>query len=325
MIPLLEVKNLAIQFVTLDGIVQAVNGISYQVYPGETLGIVGESGSGKSMSVLSILRLIPSPPGKITQGEIWFQGKNLLQLNAQQLQKIRGRDIAMIFQDPMTSLNPVLTIGKQLTEALQLHLKFTSEQAQNRAIQLLQQVGIPSPERRLKNYPHEFSGGMRQRVMIAMALGCQPQLLIADEPTTALDVTVQAQVVELVKQLRNQQGMSVIWITHDLALLAGLADRILVMYAGQIVEQATVHQLYKTPRHPYTIGLLKSLPRLDQIRQESLSTIEGTPPNLIDYPPGCPFAPRCQFAIEHCFQENPPLEQIEPNHKVACWVLPRAT
>jgi oligopeptide transport system ATP-binding protein len=322
MIPLLEVKNLAVKFFTLDGLVHAVNGISYQVYSGETLGIVGESGSGKSISVLSILGLITSPPGKITQGEILFEGQNLLQFNSQQLQQIRGNEIAMIFQDPMTSLNPVLTIGKQLTEALQIHLKLTPEAAKKRAIQLLQQVGISNPEKRLKNYPHEFSGGMRQRVMIAMGLGCQPKLLIADEPTTALDVTVQAQVVELVKQLKNEQGMSVIWITHDLALLAGLADRILVMYAGQIVELATVHQLYKNPHHPYTIGLLESLPRLDQIRQEPLKAIEGNPPNLIDYPPGCPFAPRCRFAIEHCFQENPMLELIEPNHQVACWVLP---
>ncbi len=322
MIPLLEVKNLAIQFLTLDGVVHAVNQISYQVYPGETLGIVGESGSGKSISVLSILGLIPSPPGKVTQGEILFQGQNLLELNSQQLQHIRGREIAMIFQDPMTSLNPVLTIGKQLTEALQVHLKLTSKQANNRAIQLLKQVGIPNPEKRLKNYPHEFSGGMRQRVMIAMGLGCQPKLLIADEPTTALDVTVQAQVVDLVKQLRTQEKMSVIWITHDLALLAGLADRILVMYAGKIMEQATVHQLYKNPRHPYTIGLLESLPRLDRICQDSLPTIEGIPPNLIDYPSGCPFAPRCRFALEQCFQENPPLEGIEPNHQVACWVKP---
>ncbi|HAN73929.1 MAG TPA: peptide ABC transporter ATP-binding protein [Planktothrix sp. UBA8407] len=321
MIPLLEVKNLAVKFFTLDGLVHAVNGISYQVYSGETLGIVGESGSGKSISVLSILGLIPSPPGKITQGEILFEGKNLLQFNSQQLQQIRGNEIAMIFQDPMTSLNPVLTIGKQLTESLQIHLKLTPEIAQKRAIQLLQQVGISNPEKRLKNYPHEFSGGMRQRVMIAMGLGCQPKLLIADEPTTALDVTVQAQVVELVKQLKNEQGMSVIWITHDLALLAGLADRILVMYAGQIVELATVYQLYKNPHHPYTIGLLESLPRLDQIRQEPLKAIQGNPPNLIDYPPGCPFAPRCRFAIEHCFQENPMLELIEPHHQVACWVL----
>ncbi|OIP66971.1 MAG: peptide ABC transporter ATP-binding protein [Oscillatoriales cyanobacterium CG2_30_40_61] len=323
MIPLLEVKNLAVKFFTLDGVVHAVNGISYQVYPGETLGIVGESGSGKSISVLSILGLIPSPPGKITQGEILFEGKNLIQFNSQQLQQLRGHEIAIIFQDPMTSLNPVLTIGKQLTEALQIHLKLTSEQAKSRAIQLLKQVGISSPEKRLKSYPHEFSGGMRQRVMIAMGLGCQPKLLIADEPTTALDVTVQAQVVELVKQLKNAQGMSVIWITHDLALLAGLADRIIVMYAGQIVEQATVNQLYKNPRHPYTIGLLESLPRLDQIRQEPLKAIEGTPPNLIDYPLGCPFAPRCRFAIEHCFQENPQLELIETEHQVACWVVPK--
>ena len=316
---LLEIRNLEVQFLTPDGIVQAVNGISYQVNPGETVGIVGESGSGKSISVLSILKLIPSPPGKITNGEILFAGKNLRQVDINTLRQIRGNQIAMIFQDPMTSLNPVLTIGQQLTEAIATHLKFTPEQAKNRAVELLTQVGIPSPEKRLKNYPHEFSGGMRQRVMIAMGLACNPQLLIADEPTTALDVTVQAQVVELIKKLRTEHQMSVIWITHDLALLAGLADRILVMYAGRIVEEATTNQLYKNPRHPYTIGLLKSLPRLDQDYQEPLQAIEGTPPDLIDYPHGCPFAPRCPFVLEKCWQENPSLDSIEPNHKVACW------
>lgn len=319
MTPLLEIRNLEVQFLTPDGIVQAVNGISYQVNPGETVGIVGESGSGKSISVLSILQLIPSPPGKITNGEILFLGKNLRQVDINTLRQIRGNQIAMIFQDPMTSLNPVLTIGQQLIEAIATHLNVTPEQAKNRAIELLTQVGIPSPEKRFKNYPHEFSGGMRQRVMIAMGLACNPQLLIADEPTTALDVTVQAQVVELIKKLRSEHQMSVIWITHDLALLAGLADRILVMYAGRIVEEATTNQLYKNPRHPYTIGLLNSLPRLDQDYQEPLQAIEGTPPDLIDYPQGCPFAPRCQFVLEKCGQENPPLASIEPNHKVACW------
>lgn len=316
---LLEIRNLEVEFLTPDGIVHAVNGISYQVNLGETVGIVGESGSGKSISVLSILKLIPSPPGKIINGEILFAGKNLRQVDINTLRQIRGNQIAMIFQDPMTSLNPVLTIGQQLTEAIATHLNVTPEQAKNRAIELLTQVGIPSPEKRLKNYPHEFSGGMRQRVMIAMGLACNPQLLIADEPTTALDVTVQAQVVELIKKLRIEHQMSVIWITHDLALLAGLADRILVMYAGRIVEEATTTQLYKNPRHPYTIGLLKSLPRLDQDYLEPLQPIEGTPPDLIDYPQGCPFAPRCQFVLEKCWKENPPLESIEPNHKVACW------
>lgn len=316
---LLEIQNLEVEFLTPDGIVHAVNGISYGVNLGETVGIVGESGSGKSISVLSILKLIPSPPGKITKGEILFSGQNLREVDTKTLRQIRGNQIAMIFQDPMTSLNPVLTIGKQLIEAIANHLKLTPEQAKNRAIELLTQVGIPSPEKRLTNYPHEFSGGMRQRVMIAMGLACNPQLLIADEPTTALDVTVQAQVVELIKKLRSEHQMSVIWITHDLALLAGLADRILVMYAGKIVEEATTDQLYKNPRHPYTIGLLKSLPRLDQNYQEPLQAIEGTPPDLTDYPQGCPFAPRCPLVSEQCWQENPLLESIESSHKVACW------
>jgi oligopeptide transport system ATP-binding protein len=238
------------------------------------------------------------------------------------LRQIRGNQISMIFQDPMTSLNPVLTIGKQITESIQLHLGFTQKQAKNRAIELLQQVGIPDAKRRISQYPHQFSGGMRQRVMIAMGLACQPKLLIADEPTTALDVTIQAQVVELIKKLRQEMGMSIIWITHDLALLARLADRILVMYAGQIVEQATANQLYRNPRHPYTIGLLKSLPRLDSERQQKLQAIEGVPPDLMNYPKGCPFAPRCAFAMDRCREEDPYLEVIEPQHEVACWVKP---
>ncbi|MGL5080843.1 MAG: ABC transporter ATP-binding protein [Microcoleaceae cyanobacterium] len=318
---LLEVKNLTTHFFTPGGVVHAVNRISYQVNSGETVGIVGESGSGKSISVLSILQLIPSPPGKIMAGEVWFEGQDLLLLNARAIQQIRGNQIAMIFQDPLTALNPVLTIETQLTESMKLHLGLTQTQARIQAIELLKQVGIPDAERRISNYPHQFSGGMRQRVMIAIGLACHPKLLIADEPTTALDVTIQAQVIELIKQLRQDIGMTILWITHDLALLAGLADRILVMYAGQIVEQATVHQLYKTPRHPYTMGLLNSLPRLDRDRPQLL-TIEGTPPDLIHYPLGCPFAPRCPFALEHCFTENPGLEQIETNHQVACWVKP---
>jgi oligopeptide transport system ATP-binding protein len=319
---LLHVRHLETRFFTSDGIVHAVNGISYIVNPGETIGIVGESGSGKSISVLSLLRLIPSPPGKITNGEILFEGKDLLKMDEKTLRQIRGNQISMIFQDPMTSLNPVLTIGKQITESIQLHLGFTQKQAKNRAIELLQQVGIPDAKRRISQYPHQFSGGMRQRVMIAMGLACQPKLLIADEPTTALDVTIQAQVVELIKKLRQEMGMSIIWITHDLALLARLADRILVMYAGQIVEQATANQLYRNPRHPYTIGLLKSLPRLDSERQQKLQAIEGVPPDLMNYPKGCPFAPRCAFAMDRCREEDPYLEVIEPQHEVACWVKP---
>ncbi len=322
MSPLLEVQNLETRFFTTDGVVCAVNGISYTVNSGETLGIVGESGSGKSISVLSILRLIPSPPGKITGGQILFEGENLLTFSAKKLRQIRGNQISIIFQDPMTSLNPVLTIEKQITESIKLHLGLSQEESKSRAVQLLQQVGIPDAERRIKNYPFQFSGGMRQRVMIAMGLACHPKLLIADEPTTALDVTVQAQVVELVKQLKQELGMAVIWITHDLALLAGLADRIIVLYAGQIVEQASVNQLYNHPRHPYTIGLLESLPRLEGKIQEKLPAIEGFPPDLIDYPKGCPFAPRCRFAVDHCFVENPGLEWVETGHQVACWVKP---
>ncbi|MEB3280649.1 MAG: ABC transporter ATP-binding protein [Lyngbya sp.] len=322
MSPLLEVQNLETRFFTPDGIVCAVNGISYQVNSGETVGIVGESGSGKSISVLSILRLITSPPGKITGGKVLFEGEDLLTLSSEKLRQIRGNKISMIFQDPMTSLNPVLTIEKQITESIQLHLGLNKQESKSRAIQLLKQVGIPDAERRIRNYPYQFSGGMRQRVMIAMGLACNPKLLIADEPTTALDVTVQAQVVELVKQLKKELGMAVIWITHDLALLAGLADIILVLYAGQIVEQASINQLYKNPRHPYTIGLLESLPRLQGKIPENLPAIEGVPPDLINYPKGCPFAPRCRFAVEHCFQEDPPLEFVENGHEVACWVKP---
>ncbi|MGF1492036.1 MAG: ABC transporter ATP-binding protein [Microcoleaceae cyanobacterium] len=326
---LLQVHQLETQFSTERGIVKAVNRVSYQVNSGETVGIVGESGSGKSISVLSILRLIASPPGQITSGQVWFEGRDLLQLPTAELRRIRGHQISMIFQDPMTALNPVLTIEQQLTEAMRFHLKLTAIQAKKRAVELLEQVGIPDAGRRIRNYPHQFSGGMRQRVMIAMGLACHPQLLIADEPTTALDVTVQAQVVELVKQLRQQMGMAVLWIAHDLALLAGLADRILVMYAGQIVEQASVDHLYEQPRHPYTMGLLACLPRLDQNLMdrdltERLPVIEGIPPDLIDYPKGCPFAPRCPFAIDQCWTEDPPLEFVEPDagHQVACWVKP---
>ncbi|NJK38850.1 MAG: ABC transporter ATP-binding protein [Oscillatoriales cyanobacterium RM2_1_1] len=324
---LLEVENLTTQFSTPDGIVRAVNGISYQIDPGETVGIVGESGSGKSISVLSILQLIPTPPGKVTAGAAWFADQDLLQLGPRAIQRVRGRQISMIFQDPLTALNPVLTLETQLTEAMKVHLGLTQAQARNQAIQLFNQVGIPEAQRRIRQYPHQFSGGMRQRVMIAIALACQPQLLIADEPTTALDVTIQAQVVELIKQLRRDQAMAILWITHDLALLAGLADRILVMYAGQIVEQAPVNRLYKSPRHPYTIGLLASLPRLDSPlvsphERPQLLAIPGNPPDLIDYPQGCPFAPRCAYALEQCFTKLPPLETLESDHKVACWVKP---
>jgi oligopeptide transport system ATP-binding protein len=316
----LDVRNLCTQFDTEDGVVQAVNGVSYKVYEGETLGIVGESGCGKSVSVLSIMRLLPMPPARITDGSVRFFDIDLLAATEVEMQSIRGSQIAMIFQDPMTFLNPVLTIGYQLTEPLKLHLGLNDSKAEERAAEMLQLVGIPESRNRLKDYPHQFSGGMRQRAMIAMALACNPALLIADEPTTALDVTIQAQIVELVKQLRDQFGMSLIWITHDLGVVAGLAERVIVMYAGFIVEEALVDELYGDPRHPYTASLLRSLPRMDSKPGEELTTIEGLPPDLINLPDGCPFAPRCHFVQEKCRQENPPLEKISHGHKIACWV-----
>jgi oligopeptide transport system ATP-binding protein len=317
---LLEVKGLRTQFFTQDGVVNAVNGISYTLNEGETLGIVGESGCGKSVGVMSLIRLIPMPPGRVVDGEVWFEGRDLLKLDDDEIRQVRGNRIAMIFQDPMTSLNPVLTIGRQISEALELHMGMDKQQARARSAELLELVGIPGAESRLDDYPHQFSGGMRQRVMIAMGLSCDPQLLIADEPTTALDVTIQAQIVELVKKLRDEIGMAIIWITHDLGVVAGLADRMIVMYAGFIVEEAVVKDLYANPRHPYTLGLLGSLPRLDEERPTRLRSIEGLPPDLIDLPPGCPFYPRCTYRIERCQRENPPLEAVGPQHKVACWV-----
>ena len=317
---LLEVTGLKTQFFTQDGVVKAVDGVSFHVNEGETLGIVGESGCGKSVSVLSVMRLIPQPPGKIVDGEVMFEGVDLLHVSDNEIRKGRGNQIAMIFQDPMTSLNPVLTIGRQIGEALELHMGMNKEESRKRSAQLLEMVGIPEAEDRLDDYPHQFSGGMRQRAMIAMALACNPQLLIADEPTTALDVTIQAQIVELVKRLRDEIGMAIIWITHDLGVVAGLADRMMVMYAGHAVEEAPVKEVYADPRHPYTIGLLGSLPRLDEIREDKLQSIEGLPPDLIDLPPGCPFEPRCVYAIEKCRMETPKLEPVAPRHRIACWV-----
>ncbi|UCC62552.1 MAG: ABC transporter ATP-binding protein [Anaerolineae bacterium] len=319
MATLLEVNGLKTRFFTQDGVVNAVNGISYTLGEGETLGIVGESGCGKSVSVLSIMRLLPDPPGKIVGGEVLFQGRDLLKLSPDEIRQIRGNKIAMIFQDPMTSLNPVLTIGRQVSEALELHLGMDRKQARQRTVELLELVGIPEAVQRVDDYPHQFSGGMRQRVMIAMGLSCNPQILIADEPTTALDVTIQAQIVELVKRLRDEIGMAVIWITHDLGVIAGLAEEVIVMYAGFIVEMASVKDVYGDPRHPYTLGLLGSLPRLDELR-ERLVSIEGLPPDLIALPQGCPFAARCDYVIDKCLEENPPLEPVGPNHYIACWV-----
>lgn len=320
MAKLLEVKNLKTQFFTQDGVVHAVNGISYSVGAGETLAIVGESGSGKSVGVMSLIRLIPQPPGKIVDGEVIFDGQDLLKMSESELRSVRGNRIAMIFQDPMTSLNPVLTVGRQITEALELHLNMSRDQARQRAIELLELVGIPGAAERIDNYPHQFSGGMRQRVMIAMGLSCNPQLLIADEPTTALDVTIQAQIVDLVGRLKKELGMAIIWITHDLGVVAGMAERVLVMYSGFFVEEGLVNEIYAQPRHPYTLGLLRSIPRLDLGRQKRLVPIEGLPPDLLEAPTRCPFAPRCEFAIDKCTQENPKLESVGPNHKSACWV-----
>ncbi|MFN8454722.1 MAG: ABC transporter ATP-binding protein [Anaerolineae bacterium] len=320
MTTLLDVKGLKTQFFTQDGVVNAVNGISYTLNEGETLGIVGESGCGKSVGVMSLIRLIPSPPGKIVGGEVNFDGQDLLKLSDDEIRSIRGNKIAMIFQDPMTSLNPVLTVGRQIGEALELHLGMDKKQAKARSIELLELVGIPSAKERIDNYPHQFSGGMRQRVMIAMGLSCNPQLLIADEPTTALDVTIQAQIIDLVKRLRDEIGMAMIWITHDLGVVAGLAHRVIVMYAGFIVEEASVKELYQNPRHPYTLGLLGSLPRLDEDRPEQLQSIEGLPPDLINFPKGCPFYARCKYRIDICAHEMPPLKTVGVGHKAACHV-----
>jgi oligopeptide transport system ATP-binding protein len=316
----LDVNNLVTRFVTHEGTVHAVNGVSFHVNEGETLGIVGESGCGKSVSVLSVMRLIPQPPGKVKADSIQFGTQELTKLDEDEMREIRGSQIAMIFQDPMTSLNPVLTVGFQIMEPLRVHLGMSEEEARERATELLHLVGIPEARDRLDDYPHQFSGGMRQRAMIAMALACNPSLLIADEPTTALDVTIQAQIVDLVKRLRDQIGMSLIWITHDLGVVAGLADRVMVMYAGFIVEEALIREVYENPRHPYTFALLKSLPRMDGSPGEKLMSIEGLPPELYSLPEGCPFAPRCAFVKDKCWTNNPPLEEVSPGHRIACWV-----
>jgi len=320
MADLLDVKDLETRFRTREGTVHAVNGVSFALKEGEALGIVGESGCGKSESVLSTLRLIPMPPGKIIDGEVIFQGKDLLKLSAEELRHVRGAQIGMIFQDPMTSLNPVHTIGKQLIEPLQIHLGMDKKQAWDRAVELLEMVRIPNPDDRLKDYPHQFSGGMRQRAMIAMSLSCSPQILIADEPTTALDVTIQAQIVDLIKSLRKELGMAVIWITHDMGVIAGFAERVIVMYAGYIVEEASVKDLYADPQHPYTLGLLKSIPRLDLDEKKRLVSIEGVPPVLFKKPTFCPFASRCTFRVDRCLEENPPLLVVGKKHRAACWV-----
>jgi oligopeptide transport system ATP-binding protein len=320
MTALMKVEGLTTRFYTDDGTVHAVNGISYTLKEGEILGIVGESGCGKSVHALSIMRLIPSPPGKIEAGQVWFEGRNLLEISEGEMRHVRGALVAMVFQDPMTSLNPVYTVGSQIMESLILHKGMDKGQARERACELLEMVGIPAARQRLDDYPHQFSGGMRQRAMIAMALSCEPKLLIADEPTTALDVTIQAQIIDLVKRLQENLGMAVMWITHDLGIVAELANKVNVMYAGYIVERGSVRDIFKRTRHPYTMGLLGSLPRLDEAPGTKLTSIPGLPPDLIALPAGCPFAARCTYAIRRCLESMPPLERADgEEHVVACW------
>ena len=317
--PLLEVKDLATYFYTMEGVVKAVDGISYDLQAGETLGLGGESGGGKSVSALSVMGLIPWPPGKIVSGEILFNGEDLRGYDADDMRHIRGKDISMVFQEPMTSLNPVLTIERQLTETVELHMGMDKQAAVKRALELIQLVGIPDAERRLKQYPHQFSGGMRQRVMIAMALSCNPKLIFADEPTTALDVTIQAQILELMQSLCKQFGTALVVITHNLGVVARYASRVNVMYAGRIIERGTSRDIYNRPKHPYTLGLLHSVPRLDEPRRVKLDPIQGQPPDLINLPAGCSFRARCRFAVEKCAVEYPPLREVEGSHLAACW------
>jgi oligopeptide/dipeptide ABC transporter ATP-binding protein len=315
---LLSVEDLRVQFWTSRGTIHAVNGVSFDIAPGETLGIVGESGCGKSVTSLALLGILPRA-GRATSGTAMFQGRDLLKLSDQELRTIRGKEIAMIFQDPMTSLNPVLTIGRQIREALQTHFKLDKEEANKRVAELLDQVGIPSPDLRLKDYPHQFSGGMRQRAMIAMALACEPKLLIADEPTTALDVTIQAQILDVLRRLVADRDTGLILITHDLGVVAGMCERVNVMYAGMFVETGSADLLFGRPRHPYTLGLLQSVPRLDAGRRQRLQPIEGAPRDMLTPPHACPFAPRCRYEVEQSRQEVPLLEEVEPGHRVACF------
>jgi len=318
---LLEIDDLQTHFFTSAGVVKAVDGVSYTVDEGETVAVVGESGCGKSVTAMSILRLIPWPPGKIVGGSIRFDGQELLELDEEGIRSLRGKDIGMIFQEPMTSLNPVLTIGLQLTETLKAHTDISDDDATARAIELLGMVGISEPERRLEQYPHHLSGGMRQRVVIAMALSCEPKLIIADEPTTALDVTIQAQILELMKDLTKRLGVAMIVITHNLGVVARYADRVNVMYAGRIIESGTARDVYYSPKHPYTLALLKSVPRMDQARQAKLDPVDGQPPDLSMLDDGCAFRPRCRFATDKCAQEYPPLESVTETQSAACWEM----
>ena len=315
---ILEVRDLKTHFFTPEGVVKAVDGVSYDVAEGETVALVGESGCGKSVSALSIMGLIPHPPGRIVNGEIRFKGRDLRQLDAEGMRRTRGKEIAMVFQEPMTSLNPVLTIGRQMTETVEAHLNMGREEATRRAMEMLKWVGIPDPQRRLAQYPHQFSGGMRQRVMIAMALSCDPGLILADEPTTALDVTIQAQILELLKELTRQKGVALLVITHNLGVVARYADRVNVMYAGKIIECGLAREIYHHPRHPYTLGLLHSVPRLDQPKKSKLEPIEGQPPDLARLPAGCSFRPRCKFGGEECDHEVPALQEVGEKHFCAC-------
>jgi oligopeptide/dipeptide ABC transporter ATP-binding protein len=317
---LLDVRGLRTQFHTKAGVVRAVDGVSWNVRKGETVALVGESGCGKSVSALSVMRLVSAPAGRIVEGEILFKGRNLLALPEEQMRKVRGREIGMIFQEPMTSLNPVLTVGRQLTEPLEIHLGMTKAQAHARAIELLSLVGITDGPRRLRQFPHQFSGGMRQRIMIAMALACDPALILADEPTTALDVTIQAQILELMKSLSRRLDVAILMITHNLGVVARYADRVNVMYAGKIVERASARELYANPRHPYTLGLLRSVPRLDEPRRAKLRPIPGQPPDLSRLPAGCSFAPRCAYVVDRCRAEVPPLAELSADHLSACWL-----
>jgi len=319
--PVLEIDDLKTHFFAPEGVVRAVDGVSYAVHGGETLGVVGESGCGKSVTALSVLRLVASPPGRIVGGAIRLMGKNLLSLSEAEMEKIRGNDISMIFQEPMTSLNPAFTIGDQIIEGIMRHRAVTRREARAHAIEMLRRVRIPAPEQRIDDYPHKLSGGMRQRAMIAMALACDPKLLIADEPTTALDVTVQAQILDLMRALRDETGAAIMLITHDLGVIAELAQDVIVMYAGKIVERADVATLFADPQHPYTVGLLGSIPKL-HADQQQLATIEGVVPNPLDMPPGCRFSLRCPFAIDRCRADEPALVEVKPGHFAACWRAP---
>ena len=319
MATLLEVKNLKTHFFTMEGVVKAVDGVSYELNEGETLGLVGESGCGKSVSALSVMRLIPDPPGKIIDGEILLDGEDILKIDMEGMREVRGAKIAMVFQEPMTSLNPVLTVERQITETLQLHMGMSKLESQRESVNLLTRVGIPDPEMRIKQYPHQFSGGMRQRVMIAMALSCNPRLIIADEPTTALDVTIQAQILDLMKSLTTELGVALIVITHNLGVVARYADRVNIMYAGKVIERGEAHEIYSNPRHPYTVGLLRSVPRLDLPRRAKLDPIEGQPPDLINLPPGCAFRERCRWAIDKCATDTPELVETSDGHLSACF------